>query len=140
MLSYRVRPSNGENGVPHRKGLPHVIYCRLWRWPELQSQTEIKSLEHCEFGYTLKKDDVCVNPYHYAKVEQSLAYVLVPKSSQSSLACDSLSQFPLDELSNGTINSSNGSTNNNNINAQSPSSTQHQLQQNANSLPFSTLR
>lgn len=125
-----------------------MIYCRLWRWPDLQSQTELKSLDHCEFGYSLKKDDVCINPYHYAKVDpsqqqqqqpsqqqqQQVAYVLVPKT-QTSMACgDSLSQFPLDELSNGT--SSNGSVS---ASGQSPEQ-QQQLQQSANNLPFNSLR
>lgn len=72
---------NGENGVAHRKGLPHVIYCRLWRWPELQSQNELKALDHCEFAFHLKKEEVCINPYHYIRIEQPpLAYVLVPKN------------------------------------------------------------
>lgn len=95
----RARPLNGDNGVAHRKGLPHVIYCRLWRWPDLQSQNELKSLDHCEFGYQLKKDEVCINPYHYTKIEQPLAYVLVPKNIPN-LSPDSISQYPIDELSN----------------------------------------
>ncbi|XP_031638008.1 mothers against decapentaplegic homolog 3 [Contarinia nasturtii] len=76
----RVRPTNGENGVALRKGLPHVIYCRLWRWPDLQSQNELKALDNCENAFHLKKDEVCINPYHYMKIEQPLAYVLVPKN------------------------------------------------------------
>lgn len=73
---------NGENGsgLPPRKGVPHVIYCRLWRWPDLQSQNELKPVEHCEFAYQLKKDEVCVNPYHYTKVEP--LSILVPKNVQ----------------------------------------------------------
>ncbi|CAG9134686.1 unnamed protein product [Plutella xylostella] len=59
----RAKPNdNGVNGH-YRKGLPHVVYCRLWRWPQLQSQHELKAVDHCEFSYLLKKDEVCVNPY-----------------------------------------------------------------------------
>lgn len=76
---YRARPTNGENGITLRKGLPHVIYCRLWRWPDLQSQNELKALDNCENAFHLKKEEVCINPYHYIKAEQ-LAYVLVPKN------------------------------------------------------------
>lgn len=75
-----MRPTNGENGVALRKGLPHVIYCRLWRWPDLQSQNELKALDNCENAFHLRKDEVCINPYHYMKIEQPLAYVLVPKN------------------------------------------------------------
>lgn len=73
---------NGENGsgLPPRKGVPHVIYCRLWRWPDLQSQNELKPVEHCEYAYHLKKDEVCINPYHYTKVEP--LSILVPKNLQ----------------------------------------------------------
>lgn len=87
----------------HRKGLPHVIYCRLWRWPDLQSQNELRALENCEYAYHLKKDEVCINPYHYMKVEQlQPAYVLVPKNlpATSTSAQQSLSPYALDELSN----------------------------------------
>lgn len=55
--------------VSHRKGLPHVIYCRVWRWPDLQSHHELKPLEHCQFPFSAKQKDVCINPYHYKRVE-----------------------------------------------------------------------
>ncbi|CAG9830250.1 unnamed protein product [Diabrotica balteata] len=77
----RVRP-NAEIGnlQQQRKGLPHVIYCRLWRWPELQSHHELRSLDHCEYGYALKKEEVCVNPYHYTRIETpALPAILVPR-------------------------------------------------------------
>ncbi|CAH1164176.1 unnamed protein product [Phaedon cochleariae] len=77
----RVRP-NAELGnlQQQRKGLPHVIYGRLWRWPELQSHHELRSLDHCEYGYILKKDEVCINPYHYTRIESpALPAILVPR-------------------------------------------------------------
>lgn len=95
LFIYRVRPTNGENGVALRKGLPHVIYCRLWRWPDLQSQNELKALDNCENAFHLKKDEVCINPYHYMKIEQPLAYVLVPKNLPQS------QQQPFGSLGNG---------------------------------------
>ncbi|KAK0067845.1 mothers against decapentaplegic 3, partial [Biomphalaria pfeifferi] len=55
--------------VSHRKGLPHVIYCRLWRWPDLQNHQELQPGDRCEYAFHLKKDQVCVNPYHYTRVE-----------------------------------------------------------------------
>lgn len=64
----------------YRKGLPHVVYCRLWRWPQLQSQHELKAVDHCEFSYLLKKDEVCVNPYHYTRIDTpALPPILVPR-------------------------------------------------------------
>ncbi|MEQ2217229.1 hypothetical protein XENOCAPTIV_000132, partial [Xenoophorus captivus] len=60
---------DGRLQVSHRKGLPHVIYCRLWRWPDLQSHHELRAVDHCEFAFHTKKDEVCVNPYHYQRVE-----------------------------------------------------------------------
>jgi len=55
--------------VSHRKGLPHVIYCRVWRWPDLQSHHELKPLDCCEYPFTAKQKEVCINPYHYKRVE-----------------------------------------------------------------------
>ncbi|OXU24468.1 hypothetical protein TSAR_000250 [Trichomalopsis sarcophagae] len=66
------RPSPGgvgDNGVQRGKGLPHVIYCRLWRWPDLQSHHELRAIEHCEYAFTQKRDEVCVNPYHYQRIQ-----------------------------------------------------------------------
>ncbi|XP_019869462.1 mothers against decapentaplegic homolog 3 [Aethina tumida] len=77
----RVRP-NAELGSiqQQRKGLPHVIYCRLWRWPELQSHHELRPLDNCEFAYSMKKEEVCINPYHYTRIESpALPAILVPR-------------------------------------------------------------
>lgn len=67
--SLPCRSLDGRLQVSHRKGLPHVIYCRLWRWPDLHSHHELKAIENCEYAFNLKKDEVCVNPYHYQRVE-----------------------------------------------------------------------
>eukprot|EP00118_Oscarella_pearsei_P017878 m.179964 g.179964 ORF g.179964 m.179964 type:complete len:442 (+) comp39237_c0_seq11:111-1436(+) len=76
------RSLDGRLQVSHRKGLPHVIYCRLWRWPDLQSHHELKAVDQCEFAFILKRDEVCVNPYHYERVETPvLPPVLVPRTT-----------------------------------------------------------
>lgn len=68
-LCLLCRSLDGRLQVSHRKGLPHVIYCRLWRWPDLQSHHELRAVELCEYAFHTKKDEVCVNPYHYQRVE-----------------------------------------------------------------------
>lgn len=69
--------------VSHRKGLPHVIYCRVWRWPDLQSHHELKPLELCQYPFSAKQKEVCINPYHYKRVESPvLPPVLVPRHSE----------------------------------------------------------
>lgn len=60
-----------------------MIYCRVWRWPDLQSHHELKPLEICEYPFSAKQKDVCINPYHYKRVESPvLPPVLVPRHSE----------------------------------------------------------
>ncbi|XP_068011500.1 mothers against decapentaplegic homolog 2 isoform X1 [Melanerpes formicivorus] len=82
-FSEQTRSLDGRLQVSHRKGLPHVIYCRLWRWPDLHSHHELKAIENCEYAFNLKKDEVCINPYHYQRVETPvLPPVLVPRHTE----------------------------------------------------------
>ncbi|CAG5121658.1 unnamed protein product [Candidula unifasciata] len=76
------RSLDGRLQVSHRKALPHVIYCRVWRWPDLQSHHELKPLETCQYPFGARDKDVCINPYHYRRVESPvLPPVLVPRYS-----------------------------------------------------------
>jgi hypothetical protein len=71
--------------VSQKKGLPHVIYSRLWRFPDLQSHHELKPVEHCTYAFHLRREEVCVNPYHYTKVDQpTLPPVHVPTNLRNS--------------------------------------------------------
>ncbi|XP_015782001.1 protein mothers against dpp-like [Tetranychus urticae] len=102
------RSLDGRLQVSHRKGLPHVIYCRVWRWPDLQSHHELKPLEICEFPFSAKQPHVCVNPYHYKRVETPiLPPVLVPR----------FSDYPPGHLQSSTSLNNSNILNDNNINA-----------------------
>uniref|UniRef100_A0A8D9EL71 Mothers against decapentaplegic homolog n=1 Tax=Cacopsylla melanoneura TaxID=428564 RepID=A0A8D9EL71_9HEMI len=83
-----VRTDKGTDLGNRSKGLPHVIYCRLWRWPTLQSHNELRSIESCTFGYSLKRDQVCVNPYHYQRLHTpgSLPAIMVPRLSGDTIS------------------------------------------------------
>ncbi|XP_078513315.1 mothers against decapentaplegic homolog 9 isoform X1 [Lissotriton helveticus] len=88
------RSLDGRLQVSHRKGLPHVIYCRVWRWPDLQSHHELKPLECCEFPFGSKQKEVCINPYHYRRVETPvLPPVLVPRHSEFNPQLSLLAKF-----------------------------------------------
>lgn len=64
-------------------------------------------LSHCEFAYHLKKDEVCINPYHYIKAEREFLQpqspqqlsILVPKYPTVS-AESTVSSSYIDDLSN----------------------------------------
>ncbi|XP_044310273.1 mothers against decapentaplegic homolog 5 isoform X3 [Varanus komodoensis] len=88
------RSLDGRLQVSHRKGLPHVIYCRVWRWPDLQSHHELKPLDMCEYPFGSKQKEVCINPYHYKRVESPvLPPVLVPRHSEFNPQHSLLVQF-----------------------------------------------
>ncbi|TGZ60766.1 hypothetical protein CRM22_008364 [Opisthorchis felineus] len=77
------RSLDGRIQVSHRKGFPHVIYCRVWRWPDLQSHHELRSIESCKVPFNSKEPEVCINPYHYARVDYPvLPPVLVPRYNE----------------------------------------------------------
>uniref|UniRef100_A0A670K241 Mothers against decapentaplegic homolog n=1 Tax=Podarcis muralis TaxID=64176 RepID=A0A670K241_PODMU len=63
---------------------PHTLFCRLWRWPEVQSHDDLRSMETCANAYKKQKSKVCVNPYHFEKVEKCISepvFTLLQSSS-----------------------------------------------------------
>uniref|UniRef100_A0A8C9Q6G8 Mothers against decapentaplegic homolog n=1 Tax=Spermophilus dauricus TaxID=99837 RepID=A0A8C9Q6G8_SPEDA len=58
-------------------------WARKRRRPDLHSHHELRAMELCEFAFNMKKDEVCVNPYHYQRVETPvLPPVLVPRHTE----------------------------------------------------------
>ena len=69
LFTLASRSLDGRLQVSQKKGLPHVIYCCLWRWPDLNNHHELQAVDNCEYAFGLKKENVCINPYHYIRVE-----------------------------------------------------------------------
>jgi MAD (mothers against decapentaplegic) family protein 2/3 len=64
----------------------------------LANHHELQVVDNCEYAFGLKKDEVCVNPYHYIRLESpALPSVMVPTHSGS----DKPDSFPpLDDYTN----------------------------------------
>ncbi|XP_034940786.1 protein mothers against dpp-like isoform X2 [Chelonus insularis] len=77
-----TKNSDGRLQVMHRKELPHVIYCRIWRWSSLLSHHELMSTDMCENPFSNKSPEVCVNPYHYRRLG-SPTPILVPHLAEN---------------------------------------------------------
>jgi MAD (mothers against decapentaplegic) family protein 4 len=49
--------------------VPHVVYARIWRWPNV-NKNELQKLSLCRISPD-NQDLICVNPYHYERVVSS---------------------------------------------------------------------
>nr|CAD2155064.1 unnamed protein product [Meloidogyne enterolobii] len=60
------RSLDGRLQVAGRKGVPNVVYARIWRWPNV-NKSELVKLPACQTP-TNHPDLICINPYHYDRV------------------------------------------------------------------------
>ncbi|KAH6931617.1 hypothetical protein HPB50_026126 [Hyalomma asiaticum] len=56
--------------LPREVVAPHVLCCRLWRWPQLRHQYELRRLPWCAAA---SPPEVCCNPYHWSIVQKPVA-------------------------------------------------------------------
>ncbi|CAD6193003.1 unnamed protein product [Caenorhabditis auriculariae] len=63
------RSLDGRLQVANRKGVPHVVYARIWRWPNV-NKNELVKLAQCQTPCD-HQDHICINPYHYERVVSS---------------------------------------------------------------------
>ncbi|RZC34770.1 MH1 domain containing protein, partial [Asbolus verrucosus] len=63
------RTSDGRLQISGCTTFPHLIYARIWRWPDLRNHwRELQHVQHCQYAFDLNYLSVCVNPYHYERV------------------------------------------------------------------------
>ena len=107
-----TRSLDGRLQVAHRKSLPHVIYCKVWRWPDLQSHHELRALPICNFPFNAKNSrEVCINPYHYERVTLDngmVAPMMVQQQANPSTMMSSLHSQPLPQYAHEQSSMSQG--------------------------------
>ncbi|XP_039274068.1 mothers against decapentaplegic homolog 3-like [Styela clava] len=81
--------------ISSKKLHPNVWFCSLWRWPDLTSQIELSFIPTCMHSH--KNDEVCVQPYHYNRVEAPvLPPVMVPKAGEPLPSRDMLAPITIE--------------------------------------------
>lgn len=53
---------------------PVIAFCRIWRWPDLNTHFELRPIEPCAYAFQHDKEHICVNPYHYERVVAPCKY------------------------------------------------------------------
>ncbi|CAF0910700.1 unnamed protein product [Didymodactylos carnosus] len=73
-----ITTTDGRVQVSGRKAYPHVLHCRIWRWPDLDNYHELQSVPYCQYPFSrnIKMNEVCINPYHYEKIETHVSSLL----------------------------------------------------------------
>lgn len=66
-----TKSQDGRIQVCHRKMQLHLMSCRVFRWPDLQQHSELSTSACCETPNRSDFNKVCVNPYHYNRVDRS---------------------------------------------------------------------
>ncbi|GMS87211.1 hypothetical protein PENTCL1PPCAC_9386 [Pristionchus entomophagus] len=74
------RSLDGRLQVAGRKGVPHVVYARIWRWPNV-SKTELAKLPTCRVTSD-NQDFICINPYHYERVVSNAGGMMASSEQQ----------------------------------------------------------
>ena len=76
------RSLDGRMQVQHRKTLPHLLYCQIWRWPDIKSQHDLKAIDGCNFSYRMKLDEVI---YKFIWVANKFKNLSIPEKRKISL-------------------------------------------------------
>uniref|UniRef100_A0A0N5BYZ8 Mothers against decapentaplegic homolog n=1 Tax=Strongyloides papillosus TaxID=174720 RepID=A0A0N5BYZ8_STREA len=63
------RSLDGRLQVAGKKGVPHVVYAQIWRWPNV-NKSELQKLPICEVSND-NQEVICINPYHYERIVSS---------------------------------------------------------------------
>lgn len=79
--------------LPHEVVAPHVLCCRLWRWPQLRHHYELRRLPWCAAA---SPPVVCCNPYHWSIVQKpgKMSISLLPPPPGCRLCGWQLLRFP----------------------------------------------
>ncbi|XP_065187770.1 mothers against decapentaplegic homolog 3-like isoform X1 [Sycon ciliatum] len=89
-----ARSLDGRVQVGDEKGPPHFMYCRLFRWPDLKTYHELRALNCCPNAFHLKKEHICINPYHYTLVTPTaLPPVIISRNAQGDVDSRQLAEF-----------------------------------------------